>query len=291
MVYPKLAKHKIFAKDILKIIAGAFLAAVSFRYLKFPNDIVSGGVTGIAQILNRLFDTPVGLVGTLINIPLFIWAHKGIGHRFTLLTLLSVLVFNGFVDLFEYWPFSITTDPMLAAVYGGILAGLGWGLIYSTGSSGGGVDIPARFLRRRYPHINYNTLIMGIDSVVVIVYAFIFKNFECCMYTLVCSYISSKVEGLVLYGPVNSRQCFIISDKSDELRVAITNQLGRGCTMLQGKGAWSGQDKQVIMCVVKPVQVTRLRQVVNSIDAHAFLVVNDARAVYGNGFEDIKNED
>ena len=111
------------------------------------------------------------------------------------------------------------------------------------------------------------------------------------MYTLICMYVTNKIEALILYGPVNSRLCYIISDKSDELRHAITEQLGRGATLLQGHGAWSGKEKQVILCAVKPSQLGRLRTIVREIDVNSFLVISDARSVYGRGFENILVED
>ena len=195
------------------------------------------------------------------------------------------------IDLLEPVTRPITADLMLAAVYGGLIKGVGYGLIYTTGATTGGVDIPARMLRRRYPHINFSTFILLLDAVIILAYALIFRRFDSCMYTLICMYISNKVVTLILYGPVDSRICYIISDRSEELRQAITQRLGRGATLLHGQGAWSGKDKQVILCVVKPPQIARLRALVQEIDESAFFVVSDARGVYGKGFENLQQED
>lgn len=277
--------------DILKIVLGATMGSISFVYLTFPNDIVSGGTTGIAQILNLLIGTPVGVMNIAMNIPLFVWAWKKLGRRVVLLSGLCMLVNSVMIDVFSLIPFHVTDDHLLAAVYGGLLSGFGYGLVYTTGATGGGVDIPARFLRRKYPHINFNTFILGLNSAVIIAFAVIFRKFESCMYTVVCMYIANKVQELLLYGPINSRLCYIISDRSDELRHAITERMGRGATMLQGYGAWSGKEKQVILCAVKPAQLTQLRKLVRDIDVQAFLVVSDARSVFGRGFENISSED
>ena len=277
--------------DLLRILAGTAIGAVAFRFFTFPNNIVSGGITGIAQIVNLLTGFPVGVGIIIMNLPLFIWAWRKLGRRFVLFTGFCMVISSVFIDLLEPVAVPLTRDPMLAAVYGGLLNGLGWGIVYATGYTGGGVDIPARFLRRKYPHINFSTFVLGFNIVIIVAFAAIFKHFESCMYTLICMYIVNKVEALILYGPINSRLCYIISEKSDDLRHAITEQLGRGATLLHGHGAWSGKEKQVILCAVKPVQLGRLRKMVREIDGNAFLVITDARSVYGRGFENIQVED
>ncbi len=277
--------------DGVKILAGTALTSFAFRFFTFPNHIVSGGVTGIAQIVNMLTGFPVGVFTILMNIPLFLLAWKKLGRRFVVLTAVCMGLSSVSIDLLEKVARPLTEDPMLAAVYGGVIKGAGFGLIYTTGATTGGADIPARMLRRKYPHINFGTFSLGINAVIILSFAVIFRRFDSSMYTLICMYISSKVISLILYGPIDSRLCYIISDRSDEVRSAITGRLGRGATMLQGHGAWSGKEEQVILCVVKPPQLARLRKLVREIDENAFLVVSDARSVYGHGFENILQED
>ena len=277
--------------DGVKILAGTALTSFAFRFFTFPNHIVSGGVTGIAQIVNMLTGFPVGVFTILMNIPLFLLAWKKLGRRFVVLTAICMGLSSVSIDLLEKVARPLTEDPMLAAVYGGVIKGAGFGLIYTTGATTGGADIPARMLRRKYPHINFGTFSLGINAVIILSFAVIFRRFDSSMYTLICMYISSKVISLILYGPIDSRLCYIISDRSDEVRSAITGRLGRGATMLQGHGAWSGKEEQVILCVVKPPQLARLRALVREIDESAFLVVSDARSVYGKGFESIMQED
>ena len=277
--------------DLTRILVGTAISAVAFRYFTFPNDIVSGGITGIGQIINLLTGFPVGVSIILMNIPLFIWAWRRLGKRFVIFTGICMVLSSVFIDLLEPYAVPVTHEPMLAAVYGGLLNGLGWGIVYTTGFTGGGIDIPARFLRRKYPHINFSTFVLGFNIVIILTFAGIFRKIESCMYTLICMYIANKVEALILYGPINSRLCYIISEKSDDVRPAITEQLGRGATLLHGHGAWSGKEKQVILCAVKPVQLGRLRKMVREIDGNAFLVITDARSVYGRGFENIQMED
>lgn len=277
--------------DLAKIVAGSLLSGVAFRYFTYPNHIVSGGLTGVAQIINMLTDLPVGILTILFNIPLFAWAWKKLGRRFVVLTGICMVLSSLAIDLLEPIAAPVTGAPLLAAVYGGLIKGVAYGIIYTTGATTGGIDIPARMLRKKYPHINFSTFSLCIDAVIIAAYAIIFRLFDSSMYTLICMFISSKVISLVLYGPINSRLCYIISDHSDDLRHAITEQLGRGATLLQGYGAWSGREKQVILCVVKPSQIGGLRKLVREIDENAFLVVSDARSVYGHGFENILQDD
>ena len=269
---------------------GSSLVAISFRYLTFPNSIVSGGVTGIAQIVNLLTGLPVGAITVVINAPLFLWAWQKLGKRFVALTLLCMLTTSLLIDLFAHIPYTVTEEPMLAAVYGGLVTGAGYGLCYTTGATAGGTDIPSRMLRRRYPHINMTTFILLFNLVVIVTFAVLFHRFDSCMYTLICMYITNKVDSLILYGPVNSRLCYIISDKSADLSAAITGRLHRGVTLLDGHGAWSGKAERVIMCAVKPGQLGPLRRMVREIDPKSFLIVGDARTIYGHGFESIEED-
>ena len=154
----------------------------------------------------------------------------------------------------------------------------------------GGTDIPSRMLRRKYPHINMTTFILFFNLVIIVTFAILFHRFDSCMYTLICMYITNKVESLLLYGPVNSRLCYIISDKSADLSSAITGRLHRGVTLLDGHGAWSGKSERVIMCAVKPGQLGPLRRMVREIDPKSFLIVGDARTIYGHGFESIEED-
>ncbi len=277
--------------DAAKILFGVLVTGFAFRCLTFPNNIVSGGVTGVAQIINLLTGFPVGVCTILINIPLFLWAWKSLGRRFVVLTGICMFLSSLAIDLMEPYAKPLTSDPLLAAVYGGLFKGAGFGAIYTTGATTGGVDIPVRMLRRKYPHINFGTISLGINAVIIFGFALIFQRYDSAMYTLICMYISNKIINLILYGPVNSRLCYIISDRSEDLRHAITERLGRGATLLQGHGAWSGKEEQVILCVVKPPQIAALRRLVREIDESAFVVVSDARSVYGQGFESIQQDD
>ena len=279
------------AFNLLRILLGTLIAAASFRYLTYPNSIVSGGITGVAQILNLLLNTPVGMTVIVFNIPLFLLAWKKLGRSFVLISLFAMLANSLFIDLLELFPFHVTSDPLLAAVYGGVMNGTGWGLVYITGATGGGIDIPARLIRRKYPHINFSMIQLCINAVIIVSFAVIFRKFESSMYTIICMFISAKVVDTVAYGPVNARLCYIISGKNAELEEAIFSHLGHGVTRLHGEGAWSKKEREVIMCVIRRQQIAELRKLVQNIDPQAFTIISDARGVYGKGFDSIAKED
>ena len=192
------------------------------------------------------------------------------------------------VDILAATSIVATDDPMLASVIGGVIKGAGMGMIYYVGASTGGVDIVAKMLRQANPQINFGTIVLMIDVVIVVSYAFVLKQYQSAMYSLIGMYVVSKVVDLALYGIDNSSLCYIISEKSEELTKSIINgNVHRGVTILNGEGAYSHQKKNVIMCVIKRTQMGEMRRLVRSVDERAFFIVTDAKNVFGVGFENI----
>ena len=279
------------ALDIVKLVVGSALAAVAFQFFTFPNNIVSGGVTGVAQIIHLLTRLPVGVTNIVLNIPLFAICLRKLGLR-SLIGALAVMVMTSVcIDLLATTGIRATDDPLLAAVYGGVLNGIGFGMIYTTGSTSGGIDIIAKLLRRKYPHINFGNFILGMNVVVVLTFAILFKKFESCMYTMISMFISTKVVNLVLYGTNVSTLCYIISTVPAEISDAINREMHRGVTFLRGQGGWSGKDQPVILCVIKRQEIANMRAMVREIDPNAFFIVSEAKDVFGKGFENILQED
>lgn len=277
--------------DCAKLLFGSALAAVGFQFFTFPNDIVSGGVTGIAQIIRLLTGLPVGVMIIIMNIPLFIIGWKRLGARSQMGALVVMVLNSVLIDLLAMTDIVATDEPLLAAVYGGVINGAGYGLIYTAGTTGGGTDIVAKLLRRRYPYINFGTMQLVLNVVVVLTFAILFQKYDSCMYTIIEMFISSKVINLVLYGPGVSEVCYIISDEGVKVKDAITKTMGRGVTFLRGEGAWSGKEKHVILCVVKRPEIAQLRNLVRSVDENAFVIMSEAKDVYGKGFGNIYGED
>lgn len=277
--------------DILKLILGSVLVACAFRFFTYPNSIVSGGITGVSQITNLLTGLPVGVVNICLNIPLFAICWKKLGLRDLVGALMVMLMISVFIDLLAYADFVATDDPLLAAVYGGVLNGAGNGIIYTTGSTGGGIDIVAKLLRRKYAHINFGNFILGMNVIVVLTFAVLFHRFESCMYTMIMMFISSKVMNLLLYGANVSTVCYIISTCPAEVADAINQEMHRGVTFLKGQGGWSGRDQPVILTVIKRHEIAQMRALVREVDERAFFIVTEAKDVFGKNFENIQSMD
>lgn len=266
---------------------GSALFAAGFQFFLYPNSIIVGGVSGIAMIINYLVGLPVGIMTIVLNIPLFIIAWKHFGGKFIISSLVGMLLSSVLVDVLAVIDYSPTDDMLLACLIGGAIKGLGLGLIYYAGATTGGTDIIAKFVRLRFPYINFGTIVLLTDAVIIIAFAAIFDRVEAAMYAVIAMFVVSKVIDLVLYGIDNSSVCYIISENSEQLVKDITDKLHRGVTILSGEGAYSHRDKQVLLCVIKRTQIADIRKIIKSIDENAFFIVSDAKNVFGKGFGDI----
>lgn len=271
------------------IVLGSFIYALGFQLFMLPNNIVAGGVTGVAMIINAFTHWPIGLMVILINIPIFAYGWRHFGLEFLLASVAGMAISSAFVDLLAMFNLpAATLDPMLASIIGGVIKGAGLGMIYYVGATTGGVDIVAKVLRQKQPHINFGTIVMMIDIAIIAAYAIALHKLESAMYSMIAMFVVSKVIDAALYGIDNSVLCYIISEKSRELTQEIINgTMHRGVTLLQGEGAYSHAPKKVILCVIKRTQIAALRRVVRSVDEHAFFVVSDAKNVFGKGFDNI----
>ena len=268
---------------------GSALFAAGFQFFLYPNSIIVGGVSGIAMIINYLTGLPVGIMTIVLNIPLFIIAWKHFGGKFIISSLVGMLLSSLLVDIMAVINYSPTDDMLLACLIGGAIKGFGLGIIYYAGATTGGTDIIAKFVRLRFPYINFGTIVLLTDAVIIIAFAMIFDRVEAAMYAVIAMFVVSKVIDLVLYGIDNSSVCYIISENSEQLVKDITDKLHRGVTILSGEGAYSHKDKQVLLCVIKRTQIADIRKIIRNIDENAFFIVSDAKNVFGKGFGDISD--
>lgn len=281
--------HSAVLRGIIKyliIVVGSVIYAVGFQFFMYPNSIVSGGIVGVAMIVNHMTNLPVGVITIVLNLPLFIVAWKHFGLDFMVASFVGMALSSAIVDVLALTDIVLTEDPMLACIIGGAIKGVGLGIIYYVGASTGGVDILAKMLRKRFSHINFGTFVLILDFFIIGAYALTLGRYETSMYSIIAMVISTKLIDLVLYGMDNSSICYIISEKSEVLiKDIISGHLKRGVTILNGEGAYSHHAKQVIMCVIKRTQFTELKRLVKSVDENAFLIVTDAKNVFGNGFD------
>ena len=285
-------KHsaKEIAREWAYIVGGAACYAVGYCFFFYPNSVVPGGVTGISTIVNFLTGAPVGVLSIVLNIPLFAFAWRHFGLRFMLMSGAGMALTYIFIDGFNLLGFAATHDPLLACTIGAALNGTGLGLVYRSGATTGGTDIIAKVLRQKYPYINFGTFIMALNVVIISAYALIFRRLDAAFYAVIAMFVVSRAIDTVLYGLDTSKVCYLISNKSAELDEAITATMHRGVTKLRGEGGYTGEEREVLMCVIKKRQITDLRKLVKAIDPDAFFIVTDAKDVFGNGFGNI-NED
>ena len=283
-------RNKIWGRvwKVFVIVLGAFLFGFVFQAFLLPNQIVSGGVTGIAMIINAFTHWPIGLMVIVMNIPLFLIAWRHFGLDFLLGSLLGMGLSSAFVDLFALTGLVLTNEPMLASIIGGVLKGTALGMIYYYGASTGGIDIAAKLVRQRYSQLNFGTVVLIMDVAIILGYALIVKNYDSAMYSVIAMYVTTKVIDLVLYGLDNSCTCHIISEKSEAITQELTSgHMHRGVTILEGEGAYSHKQKHVILCVIKRSQIPELRRTIRVLDENAFVIITEAKNVFGRGFEKI----
>lgn len=272
--------------DAVLFIVGSLIFAVSVNVFTAPNNIAPGGMTGAATILNYLVNAPIGTTILLLNVPVFIWGMIEVGYKFILKTITATVFSSLAIDLTAPWLKPYQGDLMLAAVFGGLLSGLGLGLIFMRGGTTGGSDLIANLIGRRVRHISMGRLMLALDLVVVLISAFVYQNYESPLYAIVVIFITSKVIDAVLYGTDSGtgKMMFIISPKNSEIAKIILTDIERGVTMLKSRGGYSGIDGEVLLCAVRRHEVYRTYDIVRSIDPNAFIIVGDAGEITGEGF-------
>lgn len=273
-------------RDFALIILGGLMQSLAVRSFLVPAQLVSGGVSGLAQFFYYLWDWPIGMVTMVANIPLFVlgWKHLG-GPRFAIRTMLSVFSYTILTDLLLELTGSnpITDDLLLNTLYGGILLGVGLGLVYLGRGTSGGTDIIGKILNQRYG-ISLSLAYMITDSFPVILAGFYF-GWDKALYGLIMIYLSGVAADMISQGSNVIREAIIITDRSQEVILAISDELGRGATLLQAKGSYTQKDRPVIFCVVTAGEVIRLKTIVHDIDPKAFMVVGHANEALGEGFK------
>lgn len=272
-------------KNTLYILAGLFFANLAFNVFLIPNNIAAGGFTGIGQLVNSATGLPVGTVSLALNVPLFLISMKNLGLRFGIRSLIATIAFSLLLDIVKVG--TLFQDPLLAAVYGGLFSGLGFGLIIRGNATTGGTDMLASLIHRLCPRIKISWGIFIVDGLVIIASAFVY-DMILAMYALICVFLCNLVVDFVLEGPNASHSFFIISDKSAEIAQRIMTELDRGVTGLDATGMYSGQKKQMLLCVVSRLETTRLRRIVFSTDPRAFLISSKASETFGEGFKEHK---
>lgn len=270
-------------KNAIFVIVGLLCSSAAYNLYLIPNNIAAGGFTGIGQLVNHFFPISIGMVSIILNVPLFLLSMKSLGIRFGLRSLIAMF---GLSLLIDYWKLPVATEDMLlAAVFGGVLGGIGFGLVLRGSATTGGTDMLATVIHRHIPFIRVSVAVFAVDGLVILASAFVFDQ-QAAMYALICIFLMNILVDLVLEGPNSATSYFVISDHSEEIAKQVMQQMDRGVTSFYAKGMYSGVDKQVLLCVVNRFESILLRKIVFSIDPKAFVIANKVHEVFGEGFKE-----
>ncbi|HIW32672.1 MAG TPA: YitT family protein [Candidatus Paenibacillus intestinavium] len=277
-------------RQLIPITIGAALYAFGLQVFVIPNQLMEGGVTGIAVLLNYIFNLPMSITTLLINIPLFLVGWKILGGKKMIYTIYGSVMLSLFLALLEYASrnhylisFNQSYDSMLIVLYAGVTLGAGLGIVFRYGGTTGGIDIIARILSR-WRGYSMGQIILVFDVIIIGISVF-YISIDKVLYTLVMVFIASKMIDFIQNGAYTAKAFSIITDKGDDIAHRITMELERGVTIVPAIGAYSGKDKKVVYCVVHRSETHRLKQLVRNIDPNAFVVIDEVQDVLGEGFK------
>lgn len=265
------------------VLVGSVLYAGSIGLFLDPNNLSAGGVAGVGQILSEYLPIGTGILVLLMNLPILFLGLWKFGVRFFVLTGITLLLSSPLIDLFCMYP--LTADPVLAAVGGGALLGASMGILFRAGSSSGGLDIMTKVVRLWFPHIKTGVIFFVLDAIIIGASALVFGGLDVGLYATVGILISTFVMNYVLYGSDEARMVYIISNQPEKTAQLLMEGLDLGGTFLDGYGAYTGKEKKVLMCVMRPKQLPAARELAASVDPDAFLIVSGVSAVFGEGFK------
>ncbi len=283
-------RARFLAKEIGLDFLASVLIAVSIKSFQAPNQIIGGGVAGIATLVNFLTGLPIGTVSFLINVPLLLVGYRKIGRRFILSTLRVLVILAVTMDYLLAWIPAYHGNLLLAALFGGAFAGFGYGLVLMRGSSTGGVDIIVRMIQRQRPHLSFGNVILMLDLVIVSAAVFVYRNVEVVLYAVVLIFVSTQVIDRIISGADLRKLVLVISKDCPQIAKRVISEISRGATLLRAEGAYSGADTRMMVCVVETQELFRLKCAVRSIDPSAFVIVAEAAEILGQGFKPIDHE-
>lgn len=267
----------------LLITLGCLISTCSINLFLVPHQLLSGGISGIAIIFYYLVGLPIGVQILAMNLPLLYLAYKLFGKKYALDILFGIVIFSLLVDITSFLNhFNAVDDVMLAAIYGGVFTGIGYGIVFRSNSSTGGMDIVAAIVKTKYG-FSVGFINFAVNCGLMVVASLLF-GLKLAMFTLISMFISSNLTDKVVAGLNNKKTVVIISGKSEEIAEEIIKEVGRGVTYLKGQGAFTLQDKDIIFVVVNLTQIAKIKLIVDGIDKYAFMIVQDANEVLGRGF-------
>ena len=271
----------------LQIVLGCVIGAAAYPTFLDPGKIAPGGLTGVAMILKHLWGWDIGITSLILNIPLFIVGYKAMGRLFAFRSLVATILFSLMIDLLPLK--AIPVEPILGTLYGGVLLGVGLGFILRGGATTGGTDMAARMVHKYLPFLSVGMFLFLIDCIVVVA-AWIFIGSSEALYALICIFISGKAVDMVMLGLSSNKACFVITSEWERVSQRLMTEMDRGVTQLSARGAYSGTERPVVLCVLPPQEVSRLKAIVRQEDEKAFMFITEAHEALGEGFSSLTSE-
>ncbi len=267
-----------------------FCYAVGISLFVEPNNIASGGVTGIAIILNKAIGGSTGIWFFVINIPILLIGMWKFGFKFLMSTVYCTTIISVFTDLLSRYGSPLTSDVLVATIAGGMLTAIGMGGVFKAGATTGGMDIVVKLCKLKFPYMKTGSLFLIMDFLVVLASAVVFQDIDRAFYSAMEVFVTSTLLDMVLYGRDGAKLIYIISDKSEKIAARLLDELNIGVTYMEGQGAYSGREKKVIMCVTKKQMAPRAEEIVKEEDPNTFMIVSSASEIYGEGYKSYFSE-
>lgn len=272
------------------LILGCISMSIGINMFLKPHTIAPGGLSGMSVVLSKVTGLSVSSIMLMIGVPLVLLTFKTLGHKNFIKTLMGTVLFSLIVNITSPLASIVaTSDLLLSSISGAILIGIGIGIVFRVDGSTGGTDLIALILSKKFPGIKATKFMMCLDGVVVISSGIVSQNIEIALYSAIALYVIVKVADAIMEGFDYSKAFFIISNQSDSLRQVITNELDRGLTILDGKGGYTDEKKDVLLVVIPKNQEVYLKKLVKSTDPNAFIIVSNVHEVLGEGFKSLNN--
>ena len=276
---------KKFIIQLIETIIGSFIMAAAVSLFLLPNELSSGGFSGIATVTYYLFNIPMGITILALNIPLFLLSTLKIGKEFLGKSIIGTVSLSIFIDILDKFE-PLTQDKILACVYGGILTGIGTALILRANSSTGGSDLASIMIKEYKPMFRTGNLITIIDFIIIFLNVIFLEKIEIGLYSAIAIYLMGKVIDILFEGIYFTKLLFIISDKNEEISKFIENEVKRGVTGIYGKGMYTNKEKLILMCAIGRNNLAEIKTKIKQIDPKAFLIITNSREVLGVGFKE-----
>lgn len=278
-------KTKEFVIDLFKMTIGTIIMAIGIEMFLLPNQLSTGGFSGIATIGYYMTGIPVGTIMLFLNIPLFFISYFKVGRKFFVKAVLGTILLSIFLNFFHDVR-TVTQDKFLAFMYGSVIVGIGTALVLKANGSTGGTDLLANIVKAYKPYLKTGTLIVICDTIIVAANTIYFKQIEVALYSTLAIYVMGKILDVFFEGIDFAKMLLIISPKWEEISDRINKEINRGTTSLYGMGMYRKQEKNILLCVMSRIEVREARKIVEEIDPNAFIIITNAREVYGEGFKE-----